>query len=90
MEQHELTTKLSQLHTELAKTDQVDAESLDLLRKLTADIGRLLDRKDDASDEDTEGVASGLKDLLLRFESEHPELAITVGKVADALASIGI
>ena len=90
MEQHELTTKLSQLHTELAQTDQVDAESLDLLRKLTADIGRLLDRKDDAGVEDTEVVASGLKDLLLRFESEHPELAITVGKVADALASIGI
>ncbi len=90
MEQNELTAKLSQLHTELAKTHEVDAESLDLLRKLTADIGRLLDGKDDAGDEDTEGVASGLKDLLLKFESEHPELAITVGKVADALASIGI
>ena len=90
MEQHDLTAKLSQLHTELAKTDQVDAESLDLLRKLTADIGRLLDAKDNAGDEDTEGVASGLKDLLLKFESEHPELANAVGKVADALASIGI
>lgn len=90
MEQNELTTKLSQLHTELAQTDRVDAESLELLRKLTADIGRLLDKKDDAGDEEAEGVTSGLKDLLLRFESEHPELAITVGKVADALASIGI
>jgi hypothetical protein len=90
MERHELTTKLSQLHAELSRTDQVDPESLDLLRKLTADIDRLLDNQDAARGVEAEGVTSGLKDLLLKFESQHPELANVLGKVADGLAAIGI
>ena len=90
MERQELTAKLAQLHTELSHTDKVDPESLHLLRELTADIGRLLDQKDVAEIEDAEGVTRGLRDLLLRFEAEHPELSLTVGKVADALAAIGI
>jgi Domain of unknown function (DUF4404) len=90
MEPHELTTKLAQLHAELSQTDHVDPESLELLRRLTDDIGRLLNKKEDVSSEDAEGVTSGLRDLVLRYESEHPELAITLGKVADALAAIGI
>ena len=94
MESHELTAKLTQLHNELSQVDRVDPESLALLRQLTADIGRLLDRKEEAGggddDDDDEGVTSGLRDLMLKYESEHPELAITLGKVADALAAIGI
>jgi hypothetical protein len=90
MESHELTTKLTQLHRELSQVDRVDPESLELLRKLTTDIGRLLDRKEEASSEDAEGVTSGLRDLMLKYEADHPELAIALGKVADALAAIGI
>ncbi len=90
MESHELTAKLTQLHQELSQVDRVDPESLALLRQLTADIGRLLDRKEEAGSEEAEGVTSGLRDLMLKYESEHPELAITLGKVADALAAIGI
>jgi len=37
-----------------------------------------------------EPAAGGLKDALLKFESEHPQLSVAVGKVADALAAIGI
>jgi Domain of unknown function (DUF4404) len=90
MERQELTAKLAQLHAELARADEVDPESLDLLRQLTADISRLLEAKDAATRAEAEGVSSGLKDLLLKFEAEHPELSLTVGKVADALAAIGI
>jgi Domain of unknown function (DUF4404) len=90
MEQHELVTALAQLQAELAKTDQADPEALDRLRKLTAEVDRLVDEREATSQDDAVGVTSGLRDLLLKFEAEHPQLAMTVGKVADALASLGI
>jgi uncharacterized protein DUF4404 len=31
-----------------------------------------------------------LKDALLRFEAEHPQMSNAIGKVADALAAMGI
>jgi Domain of unknown function (DUF4404) len=90
MEPHELTAKLTQLHAELSDADQIDPESLELLRKLTDDIARLLDKKQETSSEDAEGVTSGLRRLMLKYESDHPELAITLGKAVDALAAMGI
>jgi hypothetical protein len=90
MEQHELVRALAQLQAELSKTDQADPEALDRLRALTAEVDRLVDEREATSEEDAEGVSSGLNDLILKFESDHPELAMTLGKVADALASMGI
>ena len=90
MERQELVDTLTQLQAELSRTDQVDPQTLELLRKLTSDIVRLLDEEDSTRAADAEGVTSGLRDLLLKFEAEHPQLAIAVGKVADALAAIGI
>lgn len=90
MEQHELTHKLAQLHAEISQADDVNPENLELLRKLTADIGRILDKKGETAGQDAESVTGGLKDLLLKFEADHPELSISLGKVADALATIGI
>jgi hypothetical protein len=90
MEQHELVSALAQLQAELSKTDQADPEALDRLRKLTAEVDRLVDEREATTKEDAEGVTSGLQDLLLKFEAEHPQLSMTLGKVADALASLGI
>jgi len=90
MEPHELTAKLTQLHAELSRADRVDPESLELLRKLTGDIARLVDEKEETSSEDAEGVTSGLRTLMLKYESDHPEWAITLGKAVDALAAMGI
>jgi hypothetical protein len=90
MERQELTAKLAELHAELSRNERVNPESLDRLRSLTADIGRLLDEEQATDELEAEGVTSGLKDLLLKFESEHPELSLTLGKIADGLAAIGI
>jgi hypothetical protein len=35
-------------------------------------------------------VTGNLRDLLLKFEAEHPELAASIGKIADSLAAMGI
>jgi hypothetical protein len=91
MERQELTEKLSQLHAELSQADRVDPEALELLGKLTEDIRRIEQGQEPAAAVDEEmDVAGGLKELLMKFEAEHPQLSITVGKVADALATLGI
>jgi len=91
MEKQELIERLAQLHTELSQAEQVDPEALALLDKLTEDIRRTegeLTAAPEAEDEDS--ITSGLRELLLKFEAEHPQLASAVGKVADALSSLGI
>jgi hypothetical protein len=83
MKQDELVARLAELHQELSRTDQIDPETVDMLRTLTADIARL-------SGEQKSLAGTGLKDWLLKLEAEHPQLSVAVGKVADALAAIGI
>jgi hypothetical protein len=96
MEQRELVDVLAKLHAELSKSDQVDPATLESLRTLTADLNRLLSKQGGqpgaaaAKQDDVEPVTRGLRDLLLEFEAEHPQLSGTLGKVADALAAMGI
>ncbi len=92
MDQRELFETLSKLHSELSQSDQVDPAAVEMLRTLTADMDRLLGKQGNEATvpEDVEPVARGLKDLMLRFEADYPELSAAVGKVADALAGMGI
>ena len=85
-----LQSTLRQLHDELAQAEGVDPETLARLRTLMEDIERAMDRRDRQSPADVEAHASGLKDLLLKFEAEHPQLSVAAGRVADALAAMGI
>jgi Domain of unknown function (DUF4404) len=90
MDKQRLINTLQRLHTELAETEQADPETLMLLRAVTEDISRLLEKDQEALPEDVDPVTRGLKDLLLKFESEHPRLSARLGEVADALASMGL
>jgi len=89
MKKHQLQARLQQLHDELAQAEGVDPDTLERLRTLTDDLQRAMDERDDASVEEVESSASGLKDLLLKFEAEHPQTAAAIGRVADALAAMG-
>ncbi|HEY4233923.1 MAG TPA: DUF4404 family protein [Lacipirellulaceae bacterium] len=92
MEQRELVELLARLQAELSRSDQVDPATLESLRALTGDVTRLLEKsgsKTVASPE-VRPAARGLRDLLLEFEAGHPQLSDTLGKVADALAAMGI
>jgi hypothetical protein len=85
-----LQSKLRQLHDELTHAEGVDPETLARLRTLTDDIERALERRGTKSPAEVEAHASSLKDLVLKFEAEHPQLSVAAGRVADALAAMGI
>lgn len=89
MARHELVANLTQLHEQLSQTERADPQTLALLRQLTTDIERLLDENQDGSAPDAEPVTSGLRDLLLKFEADYPQVSAAVGKAADALAAVG-
>jgi hypothetical protein len=85
-----LQSTLRQLHDELTQAEGVDPETLARLQALTDEIELALARRGTESPADVEPHASGLKDLLLKFEADHPQLSVAAGRVADALAAMGI
>ena len=89
MEKPELIATLRKLHTELSQTDQTDPETVDRLRILTGDIEQLLDRSKNSAD--AKGTTThGLRELLLKFEAEHPQFSELLGRIADGLSRMGI
>ncbi|HEX4413843.1 MAG TPA: DUF4404 family protein [Lacipirellulaceae bacterium] len=88
MDKNRLLETLDALRAELAQSSEVDPAMLAELRQLTDEFRQ-------AAEPQASPVApgnstpSGLKDLLLRFEADHPRLTVSIGKVADALAAMG-
>ena len=90
MSNDRLQATLRQLHDELSQAESVNPETLARLRTVTDDIQRALDERNEESSSGVESEAESLKDLLLKFEADHPQLTNTIGRVADALAAMGI
>jgi hypothetical protein len=90
MDKAKLVETLQQLHAELSNRESVEPDTLALMRTVTEDIDRLTDQEAEAEIDDSDPVSSGLRNLVLKFEADHPKLSIAVGKVADALAAMGI
>ncbi len=88
MEKKQLLATLDALRVEVAQASEVDPAMLDDLRRLTDEIRQAIDDDQPMAAVDEE-ASHGLKDLLLQFEAEHPQLSVAVGKVADALAAMG-
>jgi hypothetical protein len=88
MEKDRLLQTLDALRAEVALASQVDPEMRAELRRLTDELRQSID-DDEAPKPETEQASHGLRDLLLKYESEHPQLAVSIGKVADALAAMG-
>jgi ABC-type transporter Mla MlaB component len=89
MEKQRLIETLQQLRAELAQMERVDPTTLARLEEVTREVEQVLGEREDTSAEELEPV-SGLRDLLLKYEAEHPQLSATIGRVADALAAMGI
>jgi molecular chaperone GrpE (heat shock protein) len=90
MGKNQLQESLAELHESLAKIDRLDEETRQLMQRLTADLQRLLGQAGDLSAEDVEPVTNNLQELLLRFETEHPQITGILGRLASSLANLGI
>ena len=90
MEKQRLLQTLAELRSEVANAESVDPETAAQLESAVRDLQNELDKRGVKQAADIAPATSGLKDALLRFESEHPQLSVAVGKVADALAAMGI
>jgi hypothetical protein len=89
MDRERLLATLKQLRAELASEEDVDPETLGRLDQLTSDLERSVSRGDRQAARAMEPDSSGLRQLLLKFEADHPQLSASVGRVADALAAMG-
>ena len=92
MSKERLAELLHQLQVELADTDDLDAELSERLRATTAEVHQVLEREeaDAASEDSAQSLISQLRQAATRFEDSHPALTNTVGRIADALAQLGI
>jgi hypothetical protein len=85
MTNEKLQQLLKELHRELGATEALDQQSRLLIEKVLQDVDRIEGRPEPSAD-----AEASLREVMLRFESEHPRLATTVGQVADALGKLGI
>lgn len=84
----ELRDQLASLHTELARTNAVDAPSRELLMALLTDITRLLGPEGETVED--QSVGDRLKELAVDFEADHPSLSAAMRRVVDTLGKAGI
>jgi hypothetical protein len=89
MAKQRLLETLQELRAELSSAEDVDQDTLARLDQLTQDIERQAKRGDEAVARTVEPESGGLKEMLLKFEADHPQLAASIGRVADALAAMG-
>lgn len=89
MEQ-QLQERLKQLHADLQQVESVDDESRAILEKLEDDIRELIGSAESEHPNRYKGFGESLRGSLERFEASHPDLALTMGQLADMLAKIGI
>jgi chromosome segregation ATPase len=89
MARSELRETLARLDEELQRTNQLDDASRRQLERLAREIDELLHRESREPD-GLEALGERLRDAVAQFEESHPALTTAVGRVADALASLGI
>lgn len=88
MSDRDLHSLLTELHHGLQDAKPVDAQTRTLLEQLAADIRPIVEQG--AAGPIAGGKASGLRERLdaamAAVETSHPQLALTIGRVADTLA----
>ncbi|MBX3425946.1 MAG: DUF4404 family protein [Pirellulales bacterium] len=93
MDKQRLLSLLEELHAELAEAVELDAETRTALAGLAGDAQRVLEspaEQETTPSGDDAPVSGLLRERLLEFGSEHPQLAKALNQVADGLANLGI
>jgi len=82
----QLEETLHQLHTELATIDTLDPDERVRLQSAVDEIQQSLDQSDVSS----HSLAERLSEATAHFREGYPNLANSVGRIADMLAQMGI
>lgn len=90
MDRDQLLEAVKRLHEQLAEIDQIGPETRAALADVAADLERLLDPDDETTADDVKTSSEGVRGYLAEFEAEHPQLAESIGRLADGLANLGI
>jgi len=88
MSENKVKELLDQLNKELETTEQVDSETLELVRELDEEIHRLVDPE--AESEDIDSVMNRATSIETRFAVDYPRAERFLREIIDALAKVGI
>jgi len=88
MNDKSLKELLNNLHAVLEKTDEVDPETLELVRNLDEEINRLVES--DSPEDDFDNVVDQAKSVETRFAVDHPVAERFLREIIDALSKVGI
>ncbi len=89
-EQDRLLRELNQLHEMLEGTDEIDKATTEAMRLVAADMSRVLNKQEEATDDTWPGFGKRWREAVLHFESQHPRLAQVVEQITSVLAGAGI
>jgi len=90
MEKQRLRDTLRELQDSLRDSQPLDPEARELVEQLATDLQQLLRVEGKPTSQALEPVATSLHELLLRFETEHPQITGILGRIASSLANLGI
>jgi phosphate uptake regulator len=88
MSQNDLKDLLNRLNEALEGTEQVDEDTLALVRELDEEIHRLTEAG--AAPDDYENVLDQAKSMETRFAVDHPVAERFLREIIDALSRVGI
>ena len=88
MSQKTIKELLAQLQDELENTEEIDAETRQLVRELDEDIHRLVDPESDLTD--SQGIIEQAAAIETRFAVDHPRAERFLRQLIDTLSSVGI
>jgi hypothetical protein len=88
MSKNDLKELLNRLNDALEDTEQVDEETLALVRDLDEEIHRLTEAG--AQPGEVEGVIDQAKSMETRFAVDHPVAERFLREIIDALSRVGI
>ena len=89
MPRDELGRLLEDLNAQLEQADALDEADRAALAHLQNRIGSALAGDDGDADAQV-GQGDSISDLVDRFETSHPTLTMTLGRIMDALNKLGI
>lgn len=89
MSSDDIKRRLTELHAELEKTPELDADLRELLTEVDGDIHALLARRQPEEDE-VRGLRERLEALAADFDAQHPNTNLVFRELIHALGRMGI